>query len=49
MIIDDEDNCYIKSYNIDGFVDVTQRKHNFQDMREYKDGIVTKMRKKFGT
>jgi len=48
MIIKDEDNCYIKAYNIDGFVDITQRKHNLQDMRAYKDDIVTKMRKKFG-
>lgn len=48
MIINDEDNCYIKAYNIEGFVDVTQQKHNLQDMCTYKDDIVTKMRKKFG-
>lgn len=48
MILDDEDNCYAKAYNIDGFVDVTQRKQNLQDMKAYKDGIVAKMRKKFG-
>lgn len=48
MIINDEDNCYIKAYNIDCFVDVTQRRHNLQDMQAYKDDIVTKMRKKFG-
>ena len=48
MIINDEDNCFMKTYNIDGFVDITQCKLNLQDMRTYKDDIVTKMRKKFG-
>lgn len=48
MIINDDDNCYIKAYNIENFVDTTQRKHNLQDMRAYKDDIVKKMKKKFG-
>lgn len=48
MIINDEDNCYIKAYEIDSFVGVTQCRHNLQDMRAYKEDIVTKMRKKFG-
>ena len=48
MIINDEDNCYIKAYDIDNFVKVTQNKQNLQDMRTYKDEIVTKMKKKFG-
>ena len=49
MIINDEDNCFIKSYNIDGFVDITQRKHNLQDMRAYKDDIAARMKKKFSS
>lgn len=48
MIIKDEENCYIKAYDIENFVKVTQNKQNLQDMRTYKDEIVTKMRKKFG-
>ena len=48
MIINDEDNCYIKAYNIDDFVTVTQSRSNMEDMQNYKNDIVTKMRKKFG-
>ncbi len=47
MIIEDEDNCYIKAYNIDNFVDTTQRKYNLSDMRSYRDNLYSKMRKKF--
>lgn len=47
MIINDEDYCYIKAYDIADFVDITQSKRNLQDMRTHKDNIVTKMRKKF--
>ena len=48
MIINDEDNCYIKAYIIDDFVTVTQSKSNMSDMQDYKKDIVAKMRKKFG-
>ena len=48
MIIEDEESCYIKAYNIDDFVAVTQGKENFSDMQNYKDDIVARMRKKFG-
>lgn len=47
MIIDDEENCYIKSYNIDDFVRITQEKSNMCDMQEYRNNIIFKMRKKF--
>ena len=48
MIIEDEESCYIKAYNIDDFVAVTQGKENFSDMQNYKNDIVARMRKKFG-
>ena len=48
MIINDDNNCYAKTYDIDEFVVVTQRQYNLCDMRTYKDSIITKMRKKFG-
>ena len=47
MIIEDEENCYIKAYNIDDFVSITQNKENINDMQEYRNTIVEKMRKKF--
>lgn len=47
MIIEDEENCYIKAYNIDDFVSITQNKENINDMQEYRNNIVEKMRKKF--
>lgn len=48
MIMNDEDSCYIKTYNIDDFVSVTQSRSNMEDMQNYKNDIVTKLRKKFG-
>ena len=48
MIIEDEESCYIKAYNIDDFVAVTQGKANLSDMQNYKNDIVARMRKKFG-
>lgn len=47
MIIHDEENCYIKAYNINDFVDTTQKRINMTDMQSYKENIVTQMRKKF--
>lgn len=47
MIIHDEENCYIKAYNIDNFVKTTQKRSNFEDMQSYKENIVMQMRKKF--
>lgn len=47
MIVEDEDNCYIKAYNIDDFLDTTQRKYNLRDMRAYRDNLYSKLRKKF--
>lgn len=47
MIIHDEENCYIKAYNINDFVDITQKRINMSDMQSYKENIVTQMRKKF--
>ena len=48
MIIEDEENCYIKPYNIDDFVTVTQSRSNLSDMQDYRNDIICKMRKKFG-
>ena len=42
-----EENCYIKAYNINDFVDTTQKRINMTDMQSYKENIVTQMRKKF--
>lgn len=47
MIIHDEENCYIKAYDINDFVDITQKRINMSDMQSYKENIVTQMRKKF--
>lgn len=47
MIIHDEENCYIKAYNIDDFVKTTQKRSNLEDMQSYKENIVMQMRKKF--
>ena len=48
MIIEDAGNYFIKAYNIDDFVDVTQRKHNLRDMQLYREDIVAQMKKRFG-
>ncbi len=47
MIIHDEENCYIKAYSIDDFVETTQNRSNIEDMQAYKENIVMQMRKKF--
>ena len=47
MIIEDEENCFIKAYSIEDFITVTQDKFNLQDMQNYKTDVVNKMRKKF--
>ena len=47
MILEDEENCYIKAYGIDDFTDVTQKRINFNDMQAYKEEIVNTMRRKF--
>ena len=47
MILEDEENCYIKAYGIDDFTDVTKKRINFNDMQAYKEEIVNTMRRKF--
>lgn len=47
MIIQDKDNCYIKAYDINSFVDTTQKRLNLIDMRSYKETIVEQMHNKF--
>ncbi len=47
MIIEDEENCFIKAYSIEDFVSITQQKLNMKDMQDYKIDVVNKMRKKF--
>ena len=48
MIIEDAGNYFIKAYNIDDFVDVTQRKHNLRDMQLYREDIIAQMKMRFG-
>lgn len=47
MIINDNDNCFIKAYDFDNFISITQSKKNFIDMENKRNEILTKLKHKF--